>query len=417
VTDTAPLPASAPDAASFPPDAAIPFVLRLARAMHVHGAPAHRLEEVMQRIAPRYGLIGNFNSTPTSLIAAFGEPPEQRTYLLRIEPGAVDLGKLPQLDRIVDDLERGRVTPAQGLARLDAMEREPERYGATLTTLCYGVTSACAARFFGGGWREVASAAAIGLLTGLLALGIRRVPALARLFEPLAALVAALAAGAAAVLLGRLSPYIAEVAGLIVLLPGLSLTTALTELATRNLVSGTARLAGVTMTFLALSGGLALGVAIATRLWHIDPNPAPVPLPAWTEWVALLVSPLALTVLFRARWRDVGWILGAAVIAFAAARIATRAFGPEIGTFLAAVSVGIACNVYARVLNRTASVPLVPAILVLIPGAIGIRSISSLIQRDVMTGVALAFTLVLVGLSLAAGILFASVAVSPRRGL
>ena len=411
---------SAPPAAAVPnvaPDVAIRFVLRLARAIHVHGAPAHRLEEVMQRVAPRFGLTGSFNSTPTSLVAAFGEPPEQRTYLLRIEPGALDLGMLPQLDQLVDDLEHGLVTPEQGNARLDAMDREPERYGAPLTTLCYGAASAAAARIFGGGWREIAAAGATGLVIGALALSVKRVPALARLFEPLAATLAALIAGAGAALLGQVSPYVASVAGIIVLLPGLTFTTALTELATRNLVSGTARLSGVTMTFLGLGGGLALGVAIAARLWHIDPNPTPVPLPTWTEGLALLISPLALTVLFRARWQDAGWILAASVLAFAVARIATRAFGPEIGTFLAAAAVGIATNVYARVLDRLAAVPLVPSILMLIPGAVGVRSISSLIQRDVMTGVALGFTLVLVGLSLAAGLLFASVAVSPKRAL
>lgn len=400
------------------PALAIPLVLRLARALHASGVPAHRLEESMALISPRLGLEGGqFLSAPTSLIAAFGEPPDQRTYLLRVEPGQVDLGRLSDLDDLMTALHDQRLPPDQAMARLDQIESAPSRYPRWLTAACFGIAAAGAARFFGGGAREVVVAGVIGLLTALLGALARRMPATERLYEPLAALVAALVAGAAAAAVGGISPFIASVAGLIVLLPGLSLTTALTELATRNLVSGTARLAGVTMTFLGIGGGLALGAAIGSRLWDVGPNPLPIPLPPWTEWVALLIAPLALGVLFRARRREAGWIALACALAFLAARLGTGAFGPEIGTFTGAAAAGIAANVYARGLRRVAAVPLVPAIILLIPGSIGLRSISSLIARDVVTGVALAFTLVLVAVALAAGLLFANVAVSPRRGL
>lgn len=401
------------------PDAerAMTFVLALGRAAHESGAPAHRLEELMRLVAPRVGLGGHFLSTPTSLTAAFGEPPHQRTFLARVEPGSVHLGRQSALDDLIRDVAAGRVGAAEGLERVERIRTAPEPYGAGLTTLCFGVASAGAARFFGGGWREMAAAAAIGLATAGLARLAGRLPALERMFEPAAALLAALVSGAAAAWLGHVSPYVASVAGIIVLVPGLGLTTALTELATRNLVSGTARLAGVTLTFLALAGGLALGAALAARLWGVEANPAPVPLPGWTVWAALAVTPPALAVLFRAPARDTPWVFAAGVLAFAAARLGTQAFGNEIGTFLAAATLGVATNLYARALDRPSAVPLVPGILLLIPGSVGIRSISSLIERDVVAGVGLAFTLVLVAVSLAAGVLFANVAVSPRRGL
>lgn len=396
---------------------AIPLLLRLARALHASGVPAHRLEDSLARLSPRLGLHGQFLSAPTSLVASFGEPPEQRTYMLRIEPGEVNLGRLSDLDELMAALDEGGVPPEAALERLEAIERQPPRYPPWLTTACFGVAAAGAARFFGGGWREVVVAGLIGLGAALLLAITRRVPAAERLYEASAALMASLVAGAAAAWVGNVSPFIASVAGLIVLLPGLSLTTAITELATRNLVSGTARLAGVTMTFLGIGGGLALGAAIGSRLWDVGPNPQPVPLPAWTEGLALVVAPLALAVLFRARFREAGWIVAGGALGFVAARLGTLAWGPEIGTFAGAAAAGIAANIYARALRRVAAVPLVPAIILLIPGSIGLRSISSLIARDVVTGVALAFTLVLAAVALAAGLLFANVAVSPRRGL
>jgi uncharacterized membrane protein YjjP (DUF1212 family) len=371
----------------------------------------------MERLSPRLGLEGQFLSAPTSLVAAFGAPPDQRTYLLRVEPGEVDLARLTDLEELIARVSGGWLGVEAALEQVTAIERQAPRYPAWLTLACFAIAPACAARFFGGGWREVAVAGTIGLGVALLHGVTRGMPAAERLFEPAAALLAALLAGAAAAWIGYVSPFVASVAGLIVLLPGLSLTTALTELATRNLVSGTSRLAGVTMTFLGIGGGLALGAALGARLWDVGPNPAAVPLPAWTEWAALAIAPLALAVLFRAPFREAGWVLAAGVLAYLAARAGTRAWGPEIGTFAGATVAGIAANVYARSLGRVAEVALVPSIILLIPGSIGLRSISSLIAQDVVTGVALAFTLVLVALALAAGVLFANVAVSPRRGV
>src|SRR4029079_18190032 len=124
--------------------------------------------------------------------------------------------------------------------------------------------------------------------------------------------IASLAAGATSVLLaalfGPLAATLSAIAGLIVIVPGLTLTVALTELATRNLVAGTARMAGAAMTFLAIGLGLAVGAKLAPLAGgNVLLLPAS-PLPSWTEAIALVISPIALTIGFRARPRD-GWVI------------------------------------------------------------------------------------------------------------
>ena len=61
--------------------------------------------------------------------------------------------------------------------------------------------------------------------------------------------------------------------------------------------------------------------------------------------------------------------------------------------------------------------PVVPALLMLVPGTLGVRSIASLVERQVIPGVELLFTLVTVAGALAAGLLFANLALPPRRAL
>ena len=96
---------------------AVGFVLRLDRALHVYGIPAHRLEEVMGKAAERLGLQGQFFSTPTAIFASFGRQDEQRTFLMRVTPGEVNLGKIAELDDVTTACCAARSTRPKGLSR------------------------------------------------------------------------------------------------------------------------------------------------------------------------------------------------------------------------------------------------------------------------------------------------------------
>src|SRR5262249_7961256 len=108
-----------------PADDATAFVLRLGRALHAEGYPSHRIEEVLGLAADKLGLAGQFFTTPTSIFAAFGELDRQRTFLVRVEPGDLDLARLARVQQIAQDVLSGRLAPHAGLAGLDQVEREP----------------------------------------------------------------------------------------------------------------------------------------------------------------------------------------------------------------------------------------------------------------------------------------------------
>jgi uncharacterized membrane protein YjjP (DUF1212 family) len=351
---------------------------------------------------------------PTALFASFGREEDQRTFQIRVEPGAMDLRTLAALEALADRVASGALAPGEGVVRIGAALEAPPLYPDWLATLCFAVTSAAAARFFGGGAREIAASAAVGLVIGLLAILAGRVPSLGRVFEAVAAMTSAVLACVAARYFGPVSVYIPTVAGIIVLVPGFTLTVAMTELATRNLVSGTARLAGAAGTFLAIGFGVALGTRIGDGLFGATGVARPLPLPLWTEWAALLIAPLALTVLLRAPLRDLVWIELAGVLAFVGARAGTVFLGAELGTFVGAFVVAAASNAYARAFDRPSAVPLVPALLLLVPGALGFRSMSSLIERQTVPGVEAAFRMTLVAVSLAMGLLSGQLLVPPR---
>src|SRR5215210_7689543 len=94
-----------------PDPVAVGFVLKLAGALHAHGYSAQRLENVLGATSDRLGLQGHrFFSMPTQIMAAFGPEERQRTALLRVEPGQVNLGKLAALEELSRNVAHGRVS-------------------------------------------------------------------------------------------------------------------------------------------------------------------------------------------------------------------------------------------------------------------------------------------------------------------
>ncbi len=396
---------------------AIGFLLRLGRALHSYGYAAHRLEQVLDQASQRLDLEGQFFSTPTSIFASFGPQEDQRTFLIRVEPGGVDLGRLAQLDAVTLRVLHGGITAAEGSVEIDQILESKALYSRLVTTLAFGLASAAASRFLGGGLTEIVVSGGIGLLIGLLALASGKLSQLGRVFEPVAAFAASLIAASIGHWIGPFSVYNATLAGLIVLIPGFTLTVAMTELSTRHLVSGTARLTGAFVLFLTIAFGVALGSRISSELVGSPLIAEPIGLPGWTEVVALVAAPIAFTVLLRAQARDAVWIVIAGALGVIGGRFGANALGLELGVFVGALLVGTASNLYSRILNRPASVTLVPGILLLVPGSIGFRSLASLLDREVVLGVETAFRMILMAVALVAGILVSNIVAPPRRTL
>lgn len=398
--------------------AAEAFLAKLGRALQSYGSPAHRLEEAMTIVSERLGLVGQFFSTPTAMFASFESETTQRTVLVRVEPGEVDLEKMSRLDAVLDEVVRGELSPQRGAARVDAIVAAPPRYGAVLTTLAFAMVSASASRFFGGGWREILASGVIGLLIGLLALVAGRFPSAGRLFEAAAALGAATATAAWSAFVAPIAVELVLLGALIVLVPGLTLTVALTELATRHLVSGSARLSGALLVFITMGFGVAVGNRLgASLLGERIRGAPPIPLEPWTEWLALGIAALALTVLFRAHPRDVGWVLAAGTLALLGGRLGALLLGPQLGALLGAALVGVGGNLFARLRRRPAAVVQMPGLILLVPGSIGFRGVSSMLAQDTVTGIQAVFTMALVAISLVTGLLIANVLVPPKRAL
>ncbi len=385
------------------------FLVRLAEALHQAGTPAESLEVSMLSSARRLGLHAEFFTTPTSILVRFGEIEEHRTVLLRVHPTDADLERLVLVHEVQQAVLRGEVPLSEAMKRLETVRDRRPRYGPIASVGSFALASLTASRFFGGGSAEMAASAGIGALIGGLAVTTGRWPTIGRIFEPLAAALASFIAVALAALLGGIRPDLVTLGGLIVLVPGLGLTLALSDLAARHLASGTARLFGAVIVFFTIAFGVTLGRQLGALL------PAPVLsgevlLPTWVDVACLAVSPLAFAVLFRARPRDFGWIYLVCAFGQLGGRLGGAWLGPQLGAGLGALAVGIGANLGERLGRRPAPVMALPGLILLVPGSIGYRSLAALLAHDIVPGIESAVTATFVAVSLATGLLIANVA-------
>lgn len=398
---------------------AVEFVLKLGRALHAAGTPATTLEELVGEVSRRLGLEAQFFSTPTSFHAAIGPLLDQRTFLVRVQPGMVDLGAMRELHALAQAVGRGKLTPAAGSDRIAGMRAAPPRYRWYARVAAMATVSASGAVFLKGGLHEAVVAATAGLTIGLIGL------AFARLRRPDMQEMISAFAGTSVVLAAATFGFpvalpTALLAGIIVLLPGLSVTVAMSELASRHLASGTARLASSITTLVMLALGVALATVATTQVW--GPPPARlltmtrvVGAPHWAPYAALAVAPLAFAVLLRGRPRDVPWIVGASLLGYMGLVLGQEFLGAVLGASFGAFAVGLASNAFERARLGPAQVPQVPGVLLLVPGSLGFRSITALLDQNYDGGLQAALTMLLTAVALAAGLLAANVFLPANR--
>jgi uncharacterized membrane protein YjjP (DUF1212 family) len=408
-------------------DDRVRFLTELARRLHLAGVSASRLEGAVRSVALSIGVQAEIWSTPTGLLLSLSEADvlngTQQTRVLRLEPGDIHLGALTKLDAIAESVVAGEVSLPEAWEAMHALDA-PVTTGQQLAGVAaFGLAAASVAGLLRTGWIDVAVAGVIGLIIGWIALLSQTRPHLSAASEALAALVATVLATTFAHFVAPLSLQTVIVASLIVLMPGLSLTTAVAELASQQLVTGTTRFAGAMTVLLKLTfGSVAASQAMLALGWAPLPG-TPEPLPQQVEFVAAIAAAFSFAVLFRAARRDVILVMASAILGYVLTRAGSVWLGSvATGTFAGAVffsSLVIAAlaNLYGRTRGRPGALVRVPGIMLLVPGSVGFRALGFVMERDYTLGFDTLVAVLSALLALVAGLLFGSLLVPPRRHL
>jgi uncharacterized membrane protein YjjP (DUF1212 family) len=404
------------------------FLLELARRLHQYGTSAPRLEMAIAGSAQRLGLGADVWSSPTAIIISFADLAQgeeglaQVTQVVRLSPGEVNLERLCRADEIADRVIAGEMDLREGFHLLRALglpDTRREQFGAVAS---YGLSAASiAALFLHSSWFDLLVAAVTGVIIGCITVLASSRPRLAVASDAICAMVATTIAITVSAFVEPLAIKAVVLASLIVLIPGMSLTTAVREISSQHLVSGMARMGGAMSTLLKLTFGTIAASQLCSAV-GIEARDFTLPaLPSWTDYPALLIAAIAFAILFRAAKRDWPVVIVAVILGYMTTRWGGEISGSlpkaPFGVFLGGLILGAFSNLYARYAHRPGAVVREPGILLLVPGSVGFRSASFLLERNASLGMETGVLLISLLISLVAGLMFGDLLVSPRRSL
>jgi uncharacterized membrane protein YjjP (DUF1212 family) len=389
----------------------------MARELHRAGMATDAIEQALTDLARSIGLEVQVFALPTYITIAAGPDFEQKVVMMRLEPGRVSLRKIALLNDIYNDLRAGRIDYRQASVLLGEVDARWPGLSVWWQVPALVFIAVGVAIVLGGGTRELTVAGLIGLCTGLISAFSARSAIVARLFDVGAAFLATLIVFAFTHFVGPANVYISIIAGIVVLLPGYSLTLALHELANDFLVAGVARLGKVLAVLLALGCGafLALAIVGTSLLSTGDVRPHPV---AATFWIiASVCMAIGLSIDLDARVRDFVWVFASCFVALLIQHVIGDTSARLVSPFVAALLCGVVANLGARFLRVPQAIMLVPALVVLVPGSLSYESILFAFQSDINGALTLAATAAFAAIQLVAGLLLSQLLVpaSPLR--
>ena len=311
---------------------------------------------------------------PTALIVAFGRGGTATVESVPQLDGTLRLDQIWSLYELVDAAERGAVTPAEGLRRLTQIRSMPPRHGPAITVVAYAAMTVALCLILQPTPRDVATAAGLGVLVGLLIL-LARGRATFTVFVPIVSATVVSALTFEAVKHGAADPGLRTlIAPLVIFLPGGVLTTATVELASGEMVAGASRLVFGTVQLLLLAFGIVAGAElVGLPSEDVVRDAQENVLGWWAPWLGVLMFGIAVGAYFSAPRGAVRWLLVVLVAAWIGPVLGDALVGGDVSGFFGALVMTPVALAVARLPGGPPSqVTFLPAFWLLVPGALGL---------------------------------------------
>ncbi|KAJ1801742.1 pheromone-regulated protein prm10 [Coemansia sp. RSA 2399] len=402
------------------------FLLVASRALMAFGAPLHRLEANLIAIALNLDVEATFAALPGIILITFGDEDTRssETYVVRVASG-YDMHRLGRTNRVIRRVLKSRITVGQGVRNLERILATPPIYPWWIMIADYVLCSFfICPLFWKGSWTDAGVSAMIGFIVGLLQLLAGRFANYANLFEISSAFIVSFIAA-------LLQDYICfgpvSFSGVVMLLPGLALTTSIIEMASRNMISGTVRLVFAMSRCFFLGYGISVGATLGTRVLGRSTDVDLLGSDSMGKcidglnkfWWFLFLPAVALcfNVSISAHWRQWPMMVFSACLAytvsyFAGLSTALSSLAPAIAAF----AMGLFGNILASFSNhRSAVEPILGGVQLLVPGSLGLKTVLTFITNSGTSSGSFLYNIFSTSLSIAAGLFLSSMVVFPNR--
>mgnify|MGYP001206667239 CR=1 FL=1 len=403
------------------------FLVALGEAMVDAGDPVTHVRASLERVALALGAVGTeVVVLATALFVSVPGSTSTHTAVASAGGRPLRLDQVDDLFRLVDDAEAGSVAALHGLKRLQEIRDRPPPFSDAARVAGYAVLAFGIALILRGSWVDVAVATGLGLLVGVVEVAVRRFAPSFGVFLPVAAAFGvALAVFLLVDVLPELSVTTPLIAPLVIFLPGALLTTAVIELSTGQMISGSGRLSAGVMRLVLLAAGI-VGAAAGAGGPPLPVTP-PAAGPVAARAPRIGGGPVGVGVVVHecARPRSAAWIILVLYVTYAAQVLSGLllgglVLGGVLSAFVGAlVMTPVAVWAARHPSGPPALVSFMPAFWLLVPGALGLLGITKYLGEDRVYGAASLTTAGATMVAIALGVLLgltAASALADREG-
>ncbi|GAA5875113.1 hypothetical protein JCM16303_005013 [Sporobolomyces ruberrimus] len=243
------------------------FILKLARALMMFGAPSHRLEAQIQATG-RVLELPNCHCVylPGVMLINFGDPATCTSDIKFLkQPAGLDFGKLRTAFWVYSKVVRDKMKVTEASSRLDELMVAPPKYSLWKSVIIGGIASAAIIpSAFYGSFIDVLAVIPLGGLLVVVQVLLARNDLYSSLFEIAIACINCIIAGGLAYS-NQFCFYSVAAGSIVLILPGFIVLSGSLELANRSIISGAVRVTYSILYSLFLGFGLSLGSEIYTR--------------------------------------------------------------------------------------------------------------------------------------------------------
>ncbi|MEA3504173.1 MAG: threonine/serine exporter family protein [Bacteroidota bacterium] len=358
------------------------FIILLGKALHMYGVPSYKIQNYLTSIAEKKGIKGGFMDTPTWINYVFYlEDDHTYNYIESVLPGDLNLGALSKVSEITDKVLDGIIDEKQAAIEINDIKKCKKMLG--------NIGEACAFIFSAGAfsvildtnWASAIAAAFLGIFVYALTYLASKSEYISSTLEALAAFVVTIGAGLLSIPFPEINISLTILASIIILIPGLAITTALEEITSKSLVSGTAKLADAIVSLFKQFFGVILGISLLPFLGDINPNSLKNDIPTWMDPIAIFALLLGLVVVMRVRKKDVFLALVTGFISYYIT-ILMAFTGLLISIFVGTIIVVLLSKLWSKINNSPKMVFLTPGIIMLVPGSKAFIGLSTVFLKS-----------------------------------
>lgn len=389
---------------------------KVGRGLIASGTSVGVVENTLTQIAHAHEAECEVVALPNIIMIKLGGSAQGQVDFTVQRLTTLPLDQISELVELVDRLKRRQVLPGEAGREVDRILAQPPRFKRPAVIFGFFLSSIGLTMLFRPEPLPMLITGLMGILVGLIIYWFEAWPRFQLLLPVIAAAIVSViifSLNEVGLIFGTANLIIPP---LVTFLPGAALTTGMIELASMQVISGSARLIYGATSLLLLFVGIAAGLFFAgmskSLVWAFQTSG----FSWWPPLLGTLLFGLGTFIRVSGANRDLLWILVVLYVAMLGQTIGGQLLSPYFGAFFGATLMALSSELIGRSPHRTpAMVSQTLAFWFLVPGATGLLSVTSLLSEDMQSVVSGLTEMVGVIIAIAVGVLLGTLLTSPGK--